>query len=339
MLSGRRLGITFTAVLLMVCGSALPAAAAPVVDNKGAEPTPPTSGEASGEEISAGAGTTVDVVTDGSTTTGVPFSHRKQVEVPRRCWYGQGMTGYSYYEYWKLGGVARESGTLDAFAAQGLLHPGYEDHGTDTEGHWYDAECAAHVSGAEWLEYRQAHPPVYVLAGTPAPAVREDLDPAFLAEVAYEHMQLPAGTVRWNPSLDGTGATVVNLETFVWVEDSATSVQVTASVPGVWSRVEARMTRLTLSAPNAHDAMCTDMGTPYAAGMTRSDCAVVFTRSTAALPVKDGQRYPTATLTATATWEATWTSSLDATPQALEVQTTTTTAEVPVAEIQTVVTR
>ncbi|WP_143082708.1 hypothetical protein [Cellulomonas sp. KH9] len=297
-------------------------------------------GDVSDDGISVEAeSTTATIETTGATTAGVPFTGVAKVPVPRRCWYGAGWTGQRYYEYWKDGGVGRSSMTQDAYAAQGLLHEGFEQHATDTEGRWYEAECASHVPADEQVAYFLSHPAVYVMAGEPAPAVQESVDPRVLAQIAAEHMQLPVGTIRWNPSVKGSGATVVNLDTFVWVEDATTSVQVTASVPGVWSRVEARMASMALSAPNARDVTCPDAGTPYAAGMTGSSCAIVFERSSANQPVKSGQQYPTVTLTATARWEATWTSSLDPTPQALEVQTRTVTAEVPVGEVQTIVTR
>jgi hypothetical protein len=248
------------------------------------------------------------------------------------------MSGHAYHEYWKPDGEARRSPTLEAFAAQGLLHPDYEAYAADTEGRWYSAECAYGVDGNEWLEYHRAHPPVYVLAGEDAPPVEEAVDPRVLAEIAAEHMQLPTGRIAWNPTLDGSGATVVNMDTFVWVEGTTTAVSVTASVPGVWSRVEARMTAMHLEASGAQDATCLTTGTPYTPGMTESECRIVFTRSSANQPVRSGQTLPTSTLTATAVWEAEWTSSVDPTPRELEVQDVTTTAEVPVAEIQSVVT-
>jgi len=169
--------------------------------------------------------------------------------------------------------------------------------------------------------------------------VREDVDPEFLAQVAFEHMDLPTGTIRWNPNLKGSGATLVNQDTFVWIEDTASQVQVTASVPGVSSTVTARLTGMRLEADGADPSTCPDIGTPYTPGMTRSTCAIRFHRSSANQPVKAGQTLPTATLTATATWEATWTSTLDPTPRELESQTLTTTTEIPVAEAQTIVTR
>ncbi|QWC18038.1 hypothetical protein KKR89_16445 [Cellulomonas dongxiuzhuiae] len=98
------------------------------------------------------------------------------------------------------------------------------------------------------------------------------------------------------------------------------------------------MTATHLDAPGAQDAACLTTGTPYTPGMTESDCRIGFTRSSANEPVKSGQTLPTSTLTATAVWEAEWTSSVDPTPRELEVQDVTTTAEVPVGEIQSAVT-
>lgn len=61
-------------------------------------------------------------------------------------------------------------------------------------------------------------------------------------------------------------------------------------------------------------------------------------RSSANQPVKAGYSVPTATLTATASWTASWVSSLDATSTPLPTQTVTSNAEIPVAEIQALVT-
>jgi hypothetical protein len=161
-------------------------------------------------------------------------------------------------------------------------------------------------------------------------------------EAARDAMVLPTGTIRWNPSAQGSGATVVAMPTFVWVENSTTAVQVRAEIPATntWAQIDASMAALTLQADGAvQEKACTDNGTPYAAGMTTSSCSITFTHSSAKQPIKPGQTQRTSTLTAVASWTATWTSSLDATPQPLEVPTTTTSAEVPVAEIQAVVTR
>ena len=69
-----------------------------------------------------------------------------------------------------------------------------------------------------------------------------------------------------------------------------------------------------------------------------STCTFKFLHSSANQDLKDGQTLKTTTLPATATWTATWTSSLDPTPRVLPTQEQVTTAEVPVAEIQALVT-
>lgn len=336
---GRLVVVALAPLLFALMGVSASSAAtgAPPVAGNGKGDSPSASGSSSNGSISAGSVQAV-IETSGQTETRETFRRSVSVPVPRRCWYGPGATGKAYYDYWGPGGPASDIPTLDAYRAQGLLHDGYEDHATDTEGRWYEPRCAAHVPGAEQVEYMLSHPGVYVMPGEPAPAVEESVDPEVLAEIAAEHMQLPTGTIRWNPTLEGSGATVVNTETFVWVENSTTAVEVTASVPGVWSRVQARMTSMTLSAPGTGASTCPDTGTPYSPGMTTSTCAITFTRSTAGMPVKDGQTLPTVTLTATATWEATWTSSLDPTARPLDTQTLTTTGEIPVAEVQTIVT-
>ena len=118
-----------------------------------------------------------------------------------------------------------------------------------------------------------------------------------------------------------------------------TQVSVTAQVgTGTWARVDARLEGLELSAPGADPASCADTGVPWTADATGTSCSIVFFRSSANQPVKAGQVWPTATMTATAQWSASWVSSLDPNPTALPTQEIATTAEVPVAEIQALVT-
>lgn len=327
------------AVAALVLSTATPAWADGGFSNQGSKESSSADGSAGNGSVGAGATTTVEVTTGGSTTEGTPFSSVKRVPVPRRCWYDAGRTGPEYYAIWGPGGSAYTSPSANPHI-EPTLHDGYEQYENETTGRWYEPLCASHVPVDEARAYYASHPAVYIIPGerTPPPA-EEGLDPEFLAEVAFEHMDLPVGRLRWNPSLDGSGATVVNLDTFVWIENTTTQVQVTASVPGVSSTVTATMTSLLLEADGADDATCDDAGTPYAPGMARSTCSIVFYRSSANLvPVKAGQTLPTATLTATATWEARWTSTLGAGGD-LESQSIVTTAEIPVAEIQTIVTR
>ena len=238
MLMLRRGGWTVVTAILLVLGASVAATAAPSAGQQAVEQAS-TSGHASDGVLEAGAGTPGTVESSTVTGEGVPFQRTVEVRVPRRCWYGAGPTGYEYWDYWRVGGEARKSRTKDDFAAQGLLSEGWEDHQDDHEGRWYEAECASHVPAEERNEYYLSHPSVYVEAGATPPPVEEAVDPQVLAQVAFEHMQLPEATIRWNPSLNGSGATIVNLPTFVWVENAVSQVQVTARVPGVSSTVTA----------------------------------------------------------------------------------------------------
>lgn len=268
-----------------------------------------------------------------ATTTGTTTT-----TVAPMCWFEAGMTGYEYYEYWKPGGPAREADTLDDYAAQGLLNPEYEKYATDTTGYWYDPTCQYDAPAATRGPY-VVRDSIYVPAGTPAPVAQVEIDPVVLAQAARDAMDLPEGTLRWNPSLAGSGATVVGTDTWVWLEGGAPTITVTAQIPGgLGATVTANFASMTLKAGKfAAPETCTNPGTPWTAGATDT-CSLTFTRSTA-----DGTdtKLPPATLTATQTWAATWNTTEDPTPQPFDgdAPTVTATAQLPVAEIQSIVTR
>ena len=140
--------------------------------------------------------------------------------------------------------------------------------------------------------------------------------------------------------MSGSGAALVGMDTWVWVDGAPTSVQVRAQVEqtGTWAQVVATLDRVRVTSPVSDPVVCEGAGLAWRPDAGSSDCVVVFDRSTAGRPVKAGQSLPTVTLTARARWTATWTSSMDADPRPLDVQTVDTTAEVPVAEVQTLVT-
>jgi hypothetical protein len=169
--------------------------------------------------------------------------------------------------------------------------------------------------------------------------VTATVDPAVLAQVASRAMDLPTGTIEWNPKLIGGGAAVVGRDTWVWVDDAPTAVQVTASIPGLSATVDAHVSKMTVSAPGAKTVTCPNTGTPWTVGAKKSTCTIVFERSSANQTVKQGQTLPTAPLQASAVWSASWVSSLNPTPTALPDQVVTTTAQVPVAEVEAIVTR
>lgn len=272
----------------------------------------------------------------------VPFQRVKRVPVPVMCWMSQGPTGAQYAQDWGEGGrfwKANDDGRGYAYVRS--VYPDFMQY-ADKEGHWYASDCRADAPPEVVVQYVRTHPPQFVEPGQPVPAEDPHVDPEVLMHAARDAMILPTGTIRWNPSLDGSGATVVNLPTFVWVENSTTAVQVRAEIDqtDTWAQIDAHLTNLTLTADGAEqDKPCPDNGTPYTPGMTTSTCTITFLHSSAGQQTRNEHGLPTTTLTATANWTATWTSSLDPTPRELDIPPTTTTAQVPVAEIQTIVTR
>jgi len=327
-------GLVVIASLLSVGSTAL------AIDQ---ENPPPPSGEPTStpsvDPVAEGGTVSVSVTGVGTTAEGGSFPVARVQPVPRVCWYGRDRSGLAYYEYWKPDGVARRSSTLEAYAAQGLLYPGWDTAPifTDTTGSWYGPECRPDAPSDYVTAYRAEHAPVYWWPADEVPASTEDVDPAVLAQVAYDFTDLPTGAIGWSPSLEGVGITVVNVDTWVWVAGAPTSVSVTASIPGTWARVDAVLDHVELSAPGAAPVTCDGPGIPWSAGATSASCSIRFTHSGADQPVKAGQSLPTSTLTVTAVWTASWVSSVNPTPTALPAQEITTTAEIPVAEIQTVV--
>ena len=302
-------------------------------------PTPPpaTGATAGGGQVQ------VQISTTGTTTSGAQISTGGYVPAPAPlCYRTQGKTGYDYYEYWKPGGPARQADTLDDFAYQGLLNPGYDtpDISTDHDGHWYDSYCSVGAPADVQGEFYRSHPSVYVHANE-APPADVAIDPETLARLAAESMVLPPGTVRWNPTLAGSGATIVGADTWVWVEEAPETVRVTASIDqATFATVEAHLTSIDVEAGGFADSdRCDGAGTPWSVGaLPDAACILHFTRSTAGL-AGPGQKLPTTTLTATAHWDAWWFSSYDLNAHnVLDIDPLVTTGDISVAEVQSIVT-
>ena len=263
------------------------------------------------------------------------------VHIAPTCFYRQFMTGKEYAAAWASNGqftyTAHHLPPEDQFEPE----PGYLDHKDDDEGHWWYPSCDAESwTGPEdkYAAYRDAyydtHKTMYVEA-TERPPVADAVPPEKLAQVAFEATTIEPGTVHWNPTRKGDDATFVGLDTWVWLDDSPTHLEVTASIPGLSATVTSTLEGLHLSADGADSDDCDGTGTPWSAGAT-TDCRLTFDRSSANQPVKAGHDEPTTTLTADAVWNAAWTST-DGDGGTLDDQTITSTAEVPVAEIQSVV--
>lgn len=302
----------------------------------------------SDEGVSAGAtGGSLEVRVESSVVSAgrVVTSSARVVRAVPVCRYVFLATGADYAGWWAEDGWASQ--VQEQMPSQYRFEPfaGWQEHSADHQGGWYIPVCSS-VSWADddlagfyeyATDYFAEHGPVFVEAGSRAPA---GVTAQELVQVAVRHMDLPTGRIAWNPRVGEGGFTVVGVDTWVWVEDVPDAVSVTASVPdGTWARVDASLVGLEVSAPGAESGSCDGAGVVWTPSADeRAACRVVFTRSSAGAPVKDGQVLPTVTMTATARWEASWVSSMDPTPGVLPVQEVRSTVEVPVGEIQTLVT-
>src|SRR5450759_3096716 len=228
-------------------------------------PPPPVSGGASGGSVE------VTVRGSGVTSSGGSFEVSSVTRgAAPVCFYARFFSGKEFADWWVTGLVEQVMPGLWQ-VGWGKSFSGYQTHATDTAGAWYIPSCdqsrwtgLADAYAAYRDAYFATHNPVYVEATDPVPTPA--VDPAVLAQIAYDSMDLPHGTIRWNPSLRG-GATVVNMDTWVWVENAPTRVSVTAQIAaGTWARVDAQLTGLQLSAPGADPATCPDTGVAWSPG-------------------------------------------------------------------------
>ena len=267
---------------------------------------------------------------DGGTTTSSSSSGGASVRPV--CWYEPEKTGAEAAEQERRRATAKnppEGGKLLSLDA-----PDKGDalaHAADN-GQWYRMHCDTSTEEGrartkELMFSSKAWEWVPEGRAAPEPVV----DPVTLARAAVEAAAIPAPSVETNPRIttdDGVeGAAVVGVDTWVWAASGTPShVEVRATAGSTSVTVAADAGGLSLSAPRAR-TRCTGWGEPWREGTSRegdSDCVVVFTRSAAHVP-----------LTVSATYDITWTST-NGTGGALEALTTTTTIDLPVAEIQTI---
>jgi hypothetical protein len=288
----RLLGLAGGGVVILL---AAPATSALAV---GTTPPPTTSGN------------TITITVTGTGVRGGSAGHASQqsVAVPAPCWMEPMETGKEYYDYvtsgdaaklWHNTGSDRDSGAFQP-------RPGYEQYKDDDKGRWYGAICSSETFGDnldaffsyadKWMA---AHGTAYIPVGTRPPA--PPVPPELLRDVAAKEMTLPVPWINWNPKRVGDAATLVNIDTWVWLTDRQTNLYVDATadsdVGQVTARVDANLQGMTVTAPNAGQKDCPDGGVPYAQGAT-GECAIKFTRGSPA-----GGKTPVTTQTQ---WYATW---------------------------------
>jgi hypothetical protein len=184
-----------------------------------------------------------------------------------------------------------------------------------------------------WVCYRYKAFPAR--ARIPAPLVT----PADLARAARDVMVIPVPTFDRNPKVVKAGqATLVGIPTWFWVTDPAATGgpagtrTIRAEAGPTWAVVVAHTTGMHLDSP-AGSASCTPGQARTSWRQGRPDtaaCTVAFTKASVAYPAG----YP---VTATTRWTADWTGSAN-TRGTLDPVTRTWTGNVPVAEVQTIVT-
>ena len=218
--------------------------------------------------------------------------------------------------------------------------PDYESHKDDTQGRWYTRYCDASFYDPknpdefknERKAFYEANPDqnIWVPAGQQAP--RPYISGARLAKIAWEAVTIPAPTVETNPKVGSQGATLVGMDTWVWATgNTPTSVTATATAGSTTATITAGSSGLQLSAPDGK-ATCTGFGIPWHSGMPEgsSPCTISFNRSSAHL----GGTTP---LTIQVAYSASYTAT-DGNSGTLPAITTTSTTNLPVAEVQTLTT-
>jgi hypothetical protein len=172
-------------------------------------------------------------------------------------------------------------------------------------------------------------------AAFPPPMV----EPAELARVAHDLMVIPQPQIDRNPKINAPGApTLVGLPTWFWVTNPASvggangTRTIRAELGNVWAQVVATTGGLSLASP-AGSTTCAPRRAAVEYGRTvpqSSGCTVEFSKASVRYP----RGFP---VTATTDWRAAWTGS-GGTGGGLDPLQRQATVDVPVAEVQNVVT-
>ncbi|WP_181786619.1 hypothetical protein [Streptomyces phytophilus] len=222
-------------------------------------------------------------------------------------------------------------------------HPGFEDWNVANDGEgmfWAGVENPAEEDVLARGECSEV--PFWVDNGEPAPGWVADqaIDPAMLAELAYERMVVPDTEAELRPE----GEQTVNLPTWVWL-DSAEFRPVTAEarIPALdmWARTTATPVSLTIDPgtddaelhPGGGECAMSDggVGAPYRKGDADKvpPCGVTYLRSSESTGPYD--------FTASVTWQVRWSASDGTEDEPLPTGIIEATQELDVREIQAVV--
>jgi hypothetical protein len=242
-----------------------------------------------------------------------------------------------YYEYVKSGQISRDN---YHFGEDMTPREGYEKYKDDDLGHWYGAMC----SSANWPDQNDmpgwsrfvdqffvSHPVVYVPADQTPPV--PPVPPELLREIAINNLRLPDPQLDWNPKRTGNQGTLVNLDTWFWLNNAPTTLNVHAAAGGNQASVTVTFGGMDITAPGEAPLSCAGPGIPYAAGVRATTCALAFSRASVAMGAE------ATPVTVKTRWTGTWAANGDdqgpITPQPAPV---TATVDIRVDEVQTLVT-
>ena len=275
-------------------------------------------------------GHTVTVTVSGSFvgggSDGSPGGGTTSVSVPSPCWYDQGFSGAEYADYVDSGQqAASEHHHGDV---QEPTYPGYEKHKKDQDGHWYGGACSSETFGDDldgFFKYADkwfaGHKTIWVPGGQQPPT--PPVPPEILLMAAQKALTLPEPTFDYNPKENGA-ASLVNLDTWFWLDKDIDTGDVTASAGGNSVTVTATRESVSFTAPTAGSVSCADGGTEWSNGAS-SNCVLYFRQASAGTPV-----------TSTARWGLSWTAN-GAPRGNLPGITASQTDDVKVIEVQSVV--
>ena len=246
------------------------------------------------------------------------------------CWHTPLYTGKSLAE-----AIDQWPGRFQVDGDPDGRYAGWREHANDENGHWYIPVCSYPVR--DWEEFKAVseqffaeNDPVWVPAGGEPPAPY--IDGTTLAQAAWDAVDIPSPTVDTNPRIGESGATLVGFDTWVWATgETPSEVTATATAGPVTATVRATSVGMRLSAPDSEPS-CQGFGTAWQSGLPEgaSTCTIVFTRSSAHL----GGTTP---MDVSVSYSASFTATDGATGD-LGIVTTSSTVDIPVAEVQTLTT-
>ena len=236
--------------------------------------------------------------------------------VPAPCWMVAADTGKEYYEWVHSGRMAQANHNMALNQGEYMTAlPGYEAYKDDALGHWYYAYCDIDnwpvqddlagfitVHDRYWAEYGWQYFPV--TEDPPAPPV----PPELLREVAIKSLTLPDPELDWNPKIKGNDGTLVNLDTWFWLNNAPPRLDVRAQAGTSWATVTATFGGMDITAPGEAPVSCANAGTPYVTGAKNTDCIVAFSRASSALGAQasGGSGAEATPVTVKTRWTATW---------------------------------